>query len=107
MAHGIASSHGKKIQNRAKKKRNHTKKRKHSKKRSIDKKRKKRRKKKKKCLPRSGDNISGVIACVLGVGAFALALWLRVRPKDRTLSSVNESEPQKPSFIDSSELDKP
>eukprot|EP01083_Nonionella_stella_P009151 26479_1 len=70
---------------RRKKKRKHSKKRRHSKKRKIDKKRKrekklKRIKNKKTGGSHGGDNISGVLTHILGVGAFALALWMRVRP---------------------------
>eukprot|EP01083_Nonionella_stella_P051138 135810_1 len=69
----------------------HTKKRTHSKKRKIDKKRKRQKKRnrvKNKNEPRSGSDIGGVFARVLGVGAFALALWLRVRPKGDTKSQA-------------------
>eukprot|EP01083_Nonionella_stella_P051136 135802_1 len=76
----------------------HTKKRTHSKKRKIDKKRKRQKKRnrvKNKNEPRSGSDIGGVFARVLGVGAFALALWLRVRPKDGNIqpqSSTTSSQ---------------
>eukprot|EP01083_Nonionella_stella_P284725 969324_1 len=69
-----------------------TKKRRHSKKRKIDKKRKREKKRnrwKNKNEPRSDSDIGGVFARVLGVGAFALALWLRVRPKADTQSQTS------------------
>eukprot|EP01083_Nonionella_stella_P174185 603156_1 len=68
-----------------------TKKRRHSKKRKIYQKRKREKKRnrwKNKNEPRSDSDIGGVFARVLGVGAFALALWLHVRPKGDTKSQA-------------------
>eukprot|EP01083_Nonionella_stella_P275671 936421_1 len=82
-----------------------TKKRRHSKKRKIDKKlkrQKKRNRVKNKNEPRSGSDIGGVFARVVGVGAFALALWLRVRPKDGNIQPQSSTtSPQSHSSLTS------
>eukprot|EP01083_Nonionella_stella_P110739 324267_1 len=88
------------------KKRKYTKKIKHSKKRKGVKKR--RRLNSKKNKSRSDADIKGVLVRVLGVGAFALALWLRVRPKGIPESRQSQSKGTSPSvMIDTSQLHRP